>query len=113
MKSFFDALRSFFKHSTVTHLVRDKVSTPMEFIELVDRFVAGKLNYDLEWDDFISWPNDNRNLESIRDRLGEYEELLFSRDLQDRQKYVERVLEERNSLAAVVGLPMRGAPQHQ
>lgn len=65
------------------------------------------MRYDLEWDDFISWKNDNPNLEEVRDRLGAFEIHLFSKNPIDKLIYATKVIEERNKAAALIGLAPR------
>jgi hypothetical protein len=78
-----------------------------ELVALFDRFLGTGLAYDLEWDDFISWRNKNPNIEEIRDRLGNFEPLLFSQDYHDKAEYRRQVLSERNRAAALAGLAAR------
>jgi hypothetical protein len=70
------------------------------------------MKYDLEWDDFISWKHTNPNIEAIRDRIGEFEPLLFSKSLADRMRYCEKVMAERDRAAALCGLPPRPEKIH-
>ena len=101
----FERIRSFLRQSPRVHLRVNGVNSPRDFIELADRFIQGPLRYPLEWDDFISWRNDNPNLEAVRLRIGDVEPLLFSGDAAKRRKYAEVVRDERNRLAAALGLP--------
>jgi hypothetical protein len=73
----------------------------------MDRFVDGAALYELEWDDFISWANTNPNLEQLRNTLGAYEPMLFSRDRDQQLAYRKKVVELRNVAAAKVGIPPR------
>jgi hypothetical protein len=81
--------------------------TPTDLVSLIDRFIDGNVSYPLEWDDFISWPQDNPNLEAVRLRIGERESLLFSDKAEDKTKYGQIVINERNRLAAILGIPQR------
>ncbi len=63
--------------------------------------------YDLEWDDFISWKNANPNIEEVRDRLGQFESLLFSRNVSEKAAYRLQILNERNRAAALAGIAAR------
>jgi len=78
-----------------------------ELVSLFDRFLDGPMAYPLEWDDFISWRNKNSNIEEIRDRLGKFEALLFSRNINEKAEYRRLVTEERNRAAALVGITAR------
>jgi hypothetical protein len=83
----------------------------MDIIELFDRFVFGpEMRYPLEWDDFISWESGNLQAEEVRLRLGEHERLLFSQDKALMKKYSVIVVEERNRLAVILGIPTRELP---
>lgn len=94
-------------HSERVHLVHNSVNRPEDLLLLFDRFLDGKLQYPLEWDDFISWSNENISIERIRRRICEWEPLLFSQSAADREEYAERVLRERNELASICGKPSR------
>jgi hypothetical protein len=86
------------------HSIRDVV-------DLVDRFLDGRVRYDLEWDDFISWRHDDANIERLRDRLGACEPYLFSKEPGDREKAVAILIDERNRIAELIGLPPRPKSQ--
>lgn len=78
-----------------------------DLVGLLDRFLDDKLKYELEWDDFISWRNPNPNIEAIRERIADMEGLFFSKDLTERKRAVEALLDERNRAAALAGIPPR------
>jgi hypothetical protein len=78
-----------------------------DLVALLDRFIDGRLNYELEWDDFISWQHTNPNIEAIRLRIAETEALFFSNVITDRKRAVEMLVDERNRAAALVGAPPR------
>ena len=95
------------RSSARIHARSNPATNPREFVELIDRFVDGPVRYPLEWDDFISWRNENPYLEQARERIGAWEPLLFSKSVDGRREYVRHLLEERNRAAALVGLPAR------
>lgn len=68
------------------HRRRRPAQTIREARDLIERFVNDCPSYDFEWDDFISWKNDNPTIEAIRKRLEAVEELLISSDPMDRQR---------------------------
>ena len=78
-----------------------------ELVLLFDRFLDGPMAYPLEWDDFISWRNSNPNIEEIRNRIGQSESLLFSRDINDKAEYRRVIVTERNRAAALAGIAAR------
>ncbi|HEY5237661.1 MAG TPA: hypothetical protein VIJ62_04710 [Rhizomicrobium sp.] len=78
-----------------------------QLVGLLDRFLEGKMNYELEWDDFISWKNSNPNIELIRERIAETEPLFFSKKTSDRKNAFDLLVEERNRAAAIIGLSTR------
>jgi hypothetical protein len=81
--------------------------TFQELIALLDRFIGANLNYELEWDDFISWRNHNPNIEKIRERIAKTEPLFFSKNPFDRELAVKLLVDERNGAAAIIGLEAR------
>lgn len=81
-----------------------------DVVNLIDRFVDGHTNYELEWDDFISWPHEDSSIADVIERISQYESLLFSKVHADRVTYISHLIKERNLLAANVGLPTRGMP---
>ena len=100
-------VRDVFVQSRRVHLRQNPAENVQELVGLIDRFLDGPMRYDLEWDDFISWKNSNAHVEQIRDRIGQFEPLLFSKSKEDRAIYRQKLIEERDSLACLVGLPMR------
>ena len=100
-------LRQWLKHSRRVHIREKPVHDLRSCLELLDRFHDGTTRYPLEWDDFISWENDNPGIEVIRNRIAVLEPLFFSKDAHDRQRAVSLFLEERNKLAAILGAPAR------
>lgn len=98
---------SFLRNSPHLHLRQGEVDSLLEVVLLFDKFLFGPVDYPLQWDDFISWQHENARVEEIRNRIGEFEHLLFSGDPHDRRRYREIVLAERNRLAAQLGMPPR------
>lgn len=110
MKCFRSALEGLLRalvQSSSIHLRLDPATDTKELVHLIDRFLDGQFRYPLEWDDFISWKNDNHHVEAVRLRLGEFEPLLFSEDRKDRRRYSNIVVRERNKLAALLGMGER------
>jgi hypothetical protein len=100
-------LKAMFVQSSRLHLHQNPASDTRELVYLFDRFLNRSCRYPLEWDDFISWENSNAHVEEIRNRLGQFEPLLFSKDKADRALYREKVDEERNRLARLLGISVR------
>lgn len=96
-----------FVRSSRFHLRQETATDTRELIALFDRFLDGKLQYPLEWDDFISWKATNPHVEAVRQRLGQLEDRLFSSDQNEKLAYCNAVIEERNQLAALVQFPQR------
>jgi hypothetical protein len=57
-----------------------RISGSLQAIDLVDRFIDDKLEYPLEWDDFISWKNANESVERLRNQFADLEPSLMSKD---------------------------------
>lgn len=89
------------------HVRRRGVKDVSDVVELIDRFLDEKLEYSMEWDDFISWKQEDSQLEEVRQRIGRHETLLFSAAPDDRQEYISLLIEERNRIAAQVGQTVR------
>jgi hypothetical protein len=104
-------MRRWLKASRHLHLRENRVVDLKSFVELADRFLDGRLEYALEWDDFISWKNDNPNIELIRDRVAALEPLFFAKEPVHRAKAIEGLLAERNQAAAMVAIPARQLSQ--
>ena len=104
MSKFGDFLRSTFKKTNRFHVRSEPIGDSRDIVELFDRFLDGKLNYDMEWDDFISWENENTQAELVRLRLEKFEYLLNQRTMND---YRSRLLKERNHLASNLGMNLR------
>ena len=84
--------------------VRKEIATLREAIDLVDRFIDGKLRYPLEWDDFISWDNSNPPVEKFRDLIGALEPLFMSHDKVARHQALDETIRIRNHYANLLGL---------
>lgn len=102
-----ERVRSWLRKSPRIHVKQDVASTPTELISLIDRFMENELRYGLEWDDFISWEQDNWLAEEARNAIGEFEPFLFSQELSDREIYIAAVVRQRNKIAAIIGAPQR------
>jgi len=68
------------------HRRRRPAQTIKEARDLIERFMNDCPSYDFEWDDFISWQNENPTIEKVRKNLEIVEGLLISGDLLDRQR---------------------------
>ena len=93
--------------STIVHLHHNNARNTNELIGVIDRFIDQESMYDLEWDDFISWENSNNNVELIRQKIGKFEHLLFSKNQDKIRQYANIVIEERNNAAAILGIKAR------
>jgi hypothetical protein len=102
-----EMLRKIFVRSTFIHLYQDPAPTTEALVNLMDRFVDGTPEYDLEWDDFLSWESNNPHTEIVRQRLSQFEPLLFSKDPSEKRRYRNHVIRERNNLAVLIGLKER------
>lgn len=104
-------LFSYLRNSAHVHLRQPPPSQMSDLVALLDRFLDDHLNYDLEWDDFISWKHSNPNIEAIRLRVADTESLFFSNAISDRQHAVALLVEERNRAAALLGISPRAHPE--
>ncbi len=102
-------IRNWLRASPYVHIREKNLRTIGDVINLIDRFMDGKVKYDLEWDDFISWKQESPAVEEVRERLGCSESFLFSKSMSDRKRYISALLEERNRLAAFTGIPLRSS----
>lgn len=104
-------IRSWLRFSKHFHLRENPASDLRSLVDLIDRFLDGPMNYPLEWDDFISWQNENKNIETIRERISLLEPLFFSSNMAERRKAEALLVIERNQIAALIGLPaLKHAP---
>lgn len=106
----FTKVRRWLRTSPRVHVREHGVNSLTDVVDLIDRFVDGRMNYELEWDDFISWSHENSFIADVIERISQYEPLLFSKARSDRMKYISHLIEERNRVAAIVGLPARMPP---
>jgi hypothetical protein len=102
-----DFLAKWLRNSSHIHQKQRAVETISEMVDLIDRSIDDKQSYPLEWDDFVSWENDNPNIEEVRRRIAALEPLFFSKTQTDRERGVDLVIEERNRAAALVGIKPR------
>jgi hypothetical protein len=89
------------------HVRVAKVRTVRQAIDLIDRFIDNKMEYPLEWDDFISWSNSNSTVEQLRDQIADLESLFLSKDVGERQQAIQRLISLRNEYANLVGVEVR------
>jgi hypothetical protein len=104
---FLERVRRLLVKSPRIHLHQNPAESPRDLVGLIDRFLDGPMRYDLEWDDFISWKNENSHVEEIRNRICQFEPLLVSKTKGDRALYRRKLIEERNRLAHLLGLGVR------
>jgi hypothetical protein len=91
------------------HLKQESVHDLRSCLGLLDRFLGDGLRYPLEWDDFVSWPHASPGIETVRENVAATEPSFFSSDPTERREGFERVLAERNRIAAIIGMPVREA----
>lgn len=103
----FEILRRFFQQSSRLHIRENNARNLHELVALIDRFLDDKIRYPLEWDDFISWKNENAQVEEFRIAIAEFEPLLFSKAPDHRREYVCHILAQRNRAAAQIRIPIR------
>lgn len=104
MGKFGDFLRSTCKKTSRFHVRSEPIGTSRDIVELIDRFLDGRLNYNMEWDDFISWENKNAQAELTRIMIEKFEHLLNRGTMSE---YCSLLVEERNRLAATLGMDSR------
>jgi hypothetical protein len=107
MINFLQKIRHLLIQGSAIHLWQNPAASPSDLISVMDRFLDGEIKHPMEWDDFISWENKNPNFEIIRQRIGKYEDKLFSRAQKKMHEYYDIVLKERNLLAALVSVEKR------
>lgn len=100
-------IRDWLHRSPHVHIRVQGINSLRDVVDLIDRFIDGDMAYELEWDDFISWTHEYPSIETVRVRIGATEPLLFSKDPTDRVRAIEMLVEERNRIAALIGLPPR------
>jgi hypothetical protein len=107
LKIMFRLLRQWLRRSSRVHIRETNIENLRDLVDLIDRFADDKLAYPLEWDDFISWAHSNPNIEGIRVKIASGEPLAFSKNHDDRNKFVDLITNERNRIAALCGIPAR------
>jgi len=105
-RSLLDRLKRLFRSAPIVHIKSDEITNTRDLIDLFDRFLDDRLEYELEWDDFISWKNGNSAIEEIRNRIAGLESRFFG-SVQDKIFAINSLIEERNRLAIPIGLPGR------
>lgn len=108
---FMTKIRKFFTTSSRLHVRGASVASLSEAVNVIDKFLDGKLSFELEWDDFVSWENENPGIEKIRLRIADLERDFFSSQQDVRRSAVTRLVSIRNEVAAIAGLPARDGPQ--
>jgi hypothetical protein len=99
--------RKWLRQSPHFHIRERRVNDIHDLVALIDRFLDDKLDYVLEWDDFISWTHENENIERIRDRIAETEPLFFSKNAEDNKLGIAMLIDERNRAATLIGIDLR------
>lgn len=105
--SIWKKLRNWLHTSPRVHIRIEGVDSIRDLVDLIDRFLDGKVAYALEWDDFISWSHANPNIEDIRNRIAATEPLFFSGREGDRDQAILVLIDERNRAAALIGVAPR------
>lgn len=100
-------IKNFLKHSSHVHLRRIRVGTKESLVDIIDRFIDDRMEYPLEWDDPVSWENQDPFVESKRIEIGSLESDFLSDDLGRRKQATEVLMELRNSVALMIGIPVR------
>jgi hypothetical protein len=80
------------------------VTTLAALVEILDKFIHDKMDYSLEWDDFISWENSSPEVEVFRNRVADLEAEFFTRDAARHRAAIEKVVAIRNEVAAMRGI---------
>lgn len=89
------------------HVRQREINNLPELVDLIDRFIDGDVKYDLEWDDFASWKHSNPSIEEIRQRIELLEPLFYLTKVNDRREGIKRLIDERNRVAASIGMDVR------
>ena len=105
--TFFEIINSIFRKSKRIHLSHSRVENLREMIYLIDRFLDDALEYELEWDDFVSWKNENQSVEEFRDKIADLERLFFSNDPSDRIQAKNEIVNYRNTAASLISISLR------
>ena len=98
-------LSHWLRQSPTVHAREIGVTTLSGLVALLDRFLQDALQYPLEWDDFISWENAVPAIEEFRVRLASAESLCLSNDPLERAEGLAVIVQQRNEVAFLVGLP--------
>ncbi len=105
--TFFEIIKSVFRMSNRIHLSHRRVENLREMIFLIDRFLDDALDYGLEWDDFVSWKNENQSVEEFREKIADLERLFFSNDPSSLIRAKNELLNYRNAAASLISIPQR------
>jgi acyl-CoA hydrolase len=100
-------LTSWLRRSERVHVRVRGVNDLSDLVGLIDRFLDDRVQYPLEWDDFVSWKHESVHIEKVRQLIEQHEPLLFSKTSSDREKYAAMLIEERNRVAKMIGSPLR------
>ncbi len=103
----FKRIRQWLRSSERVHIRENRVAELPQLLALLDRFLDDKLDYPLEWDDFISWENASPEIEAFRDRIADLEKAFFSGSDQERDEATREVISVRNWVAERCGVPAR------
>lgn len=87
---------------TFAHRRRRPAQTIQEARDLIERFANDCPSYDFEWDDFVSWENENPTIEAVRKKLETVEDLIISNDLIGRQNAISILRENIEYLNAFI-----------
>jgi hypothetical protein len=108
LKALSQRCAQFLRRSNHVHVRQDEVRSLRDAIQIVDKFVLGRPDYPLQWDDFISWAQPNPTIERMREELAALEAAYFSQIATARAQAIERTIEIRDRYAAMIGIaPLR------
>lgn len=100
-------LKRFLRESSHFHVKQDEIHSLADIVDLIDRFIDGRLKYGLEWDDFISWESESSEVEAIREEIADLEPFFFSPSASDKAEGRVRLVSIRDRVAVGLGLPTR------
>ena len=70
-------LTTWLRRSEHVHIRVQGVNNLGDLVCLIDRFLDDRVQYPLEWDDFVSWKHENVHIEKVRQIIEQNEPLLF------------------------------------
>lgn len=106
MGSLLSKIATLLRNSPRVHLRQEEISSSAELVRLLDRFLDDKMSYPLEWDDFISWPNANPEIEAWRHSISDLEPLYVGGEQESSQAQIA-LQQIRDDVAASAGISPR------